>query len=89
MAIRYKLNGRKKLGILDHALLKVLGTKKAKETFARKLKAMGLLPNAHGHAGTQQVRVSAVHNGKVSTRTRLWVVDERKFKQFAEAQANP
>jgi Domain of unknown function (DUF927) len=85
MAIRYKQNERTKLGILDHALLTVLGTKRAKEAFTKRLKAVRLLPNGHGHAGTQQVRVSAVHNGKVTTRTRLWVVDERKFKRFAEA----
>ena len=88
IAIRYTKDSRTKLGILDRALLKVLGTKRAKEAFAKMLKDAGLVKSGHGHAGTQQVRITTVHNGALSKRTRLWVVDAAKFKRFAEQQAN-
>jgi hypothetical protein len=88
LAIRFKLNGRTKLGILDHALLKVLGTKKAKEAFAKRLKDARLVKPGHSHAGTRQVRISTVRNGKLTKRTRLWVVDAAKFQRFAMRQAS-
>jgi hypothetical protein len=88
VAIRYSKNGRTKLGILDGALLKILGTKKAKETFAKMLKDAGLVTIGHGHAGTQQVRIGTIRNGELSRRTRLWVLDARKFEKFLNANAN-
>jgi Domain of unknown function (DUF927) len=87
LAIRYKLNGHTNLGILDHALLKVVGTGKGKQAFGKKLTAAGVAKGGHGHAGTRQMRISTVRNGKLTKRTRLWVVDERKFKQFAKQKA--
>jgi hypothetical protein len=83
LAIRYKLNGRTNLGMLDQALLKVLGTKRAKEAFAKKLKSAGVLKEGHGHAGTREEAISTIRNGQLSKRTRLWVVDAAKFKLFA------
>jgi Domain of unknown function (DUF927) len=88
IAIRYTKHNRTKLGILDRALLKVLGTKRAKEAFAKMLKDAGLVKSGHGHAGTRQVRITTVHNGTLSERTRLWVVDAAKFKRFAEQRGN-
>ena len=88
VAIRFSKNDRPKVGILDRSLLKLLGTKKAKETFVKMLKDAGLLGAGHGHAGTRQERISTVQNWKRSKRTRLWVVDAHKFEKFLDKGAN-
>jgi hypothetical protein len=82
VAIRYQKNGRLKFGVLDRALLKLLGSRSAKESFAKILRDAGLVTGGHGHAGTQQERISTVRNGKISKRTRLWRIDARRFEKF-------
>ena len=88
VAIRYRKNGRLKLGVFDAVLLKMLGSKKAKDTFAKSLQDAELISSGHGHAGTRQERISTVRNGEISKRTRLWVVDARKFECFATKHAH-
>jgi hypothetical protein len=84
IAIRYEKHGRTILGVLDAPLLKLLGSKKAKKRLASVLEDAGVLDRGQGHAGTTQERISTIRDGnEVSKRTRLWVLDARKLKQFA------
>ena len=74
VAIRYRKEGRTKIGILDDALLNVLGSKRAKAVFTQKLQTAGLVADGHGHAGTVQERIPILRHGKVIRRPRLWVI---------------
>jgi Domain of unknown function (DUF927) len=82
IAIRYIKDGRKKFGILDDALLRMLGTRKAKAAFTAELAKAKLIRNGHGHAGTVQERISIKRNGRISTRPRLWVLDASRLSRF-------
>ena len=82
IAIRYVKNGRSKLGILDDALLEVMGSKKAKAVFTNQLASAGLLADGHGHAGTVQERITIKRNGQVIRRPRLWVINADDLKEF-------
>jgi hypothetical protein len=79
IAIRYFKDGRLKLGILDRALQKIFGTKKAKAAFTRGLAKTGLLSHGHGHAGTIQERLTIERAGRIIKRPRLWSIDAEKF----------
>ena len=57
VAIRFIKDDRKKFGILDDALLRILGSRKAKAIFTAELAKAKLIPNGHGHAGTIQHRI--------------------------------
>jgi hypothetical protein len=89
VAIRYVKDGRTRIGIFDDALLKLLGSRKAKATFTTALDKAGILPNGHGHAGTIQERIPIKRNGSIINRPHLWVIDaahfSRLFKKYAEA----
>ena len=60
---------------MDEALLKALGSWKAKAAFTAELAKMNLIPNGHGHAGTIQERMPIKRNGRVIDRPRLWVIE--------------
>lgn len=79
VAIRYLKNGKRRIGVLDDALLKLLGTPKAKTAFTKGLTTAGVVREGHGHAGTVQERINIMRNGKVSDRVRLWSIDAEKF----------
>ena len=81
IALRYIKDGRPKLGILDAALLEILGSKKAKLAFTKSLAAAGILAGGHGHAGTPQERIPIVRNGQLIKRPRLWVLDIVRFRR--------
>jgi hypothetical protein len=82
VAIRYRKNGRLKFGVLDRALVKMLGSPKLKELLAKLLMDAGTVDGGHGRARTRQERIKTVCNGKISKRTRLWVIDARKFERL-------
>jgi hypothetical protein len=82
VAIRYTKDGRLKFGVLDRALLKLLGSKNAKAIFTKGLATAGLILNGHGHAGTIQERISIEREGRITDRPRLWVIDVTKFSGF-------
>jgi Domain of unknown function (DUF927) len=82
VAIRFIKEGRIKYGVLDAALVKLLGTEKAKAMFTKGLAKAGLVLNGHGHAGTAQERLKIERNGKITVRPRLWVIDAEKFERY-------
>jgi Domain of unknown function (DUF927) len=82
VAIRYQKNRQLKFGVLDRALVKMLGSRNAKESLAKLLIGAGTVSGGHGHARTQQERIKTIRNGKIIKRTRLWVVDARRFERF-------
>ena len=75
VALRYRKEGRTKIGILDDALLNVLGGKRAKAVFTKSLQTAGLVAEGHGHAGTVQERIPILRQGKIIRRPRLWVIN--------------
>ena len=75
VAVRYRKEGQTKIGILDDALLKVLGSQRAKAVFTKKLQTAGLVADGHGHAGTVQERIPILRHGKIILRPRLWVIN--------------
>ena len=75
VAVRYRKEGQTKIGILDDALLKVLGSQRAKAVFTKKLQTAGLVADGHGHAGTVQERIPILRHGKIIRRPRLWVIN--------------
>ena len=82
IAIRYIKEGRTKYGVLDDALLKILGSKAAKASFTKGLASAGLLPKGHGHAGTVQERIKIERDGEIIERPRLWVIDAEAFSRL-------
>jgi hypothetical protein len=82
IAIRYRKNGRRKFGVLDDALLKLLGSPKAKAAFMKFLAAAGLLSGGHGHAGTIQERFKNKRDGKLHDTVRVWCIDAKRFSRF-------
>jgi hypothetical protein len=82
IGVRLTKDGRVKYGILDAAMTKILGTKKAKAIFTKRLAEEGILAGGHGHAGTAQERLKIKHEGKIIERPRLWMIDARKFARF-------
>jgi hypothetical protein len=82
VAIRFVKDGRVKYGVLDIALVRVLGTEKAKAIFTKSLAKAGLVLDGHGHAGTVQERLKIDRDGKIIDRPRLWVIDVEKFERF-------
>jgi hypothetical protein len=82
VAIQFVKEGRVKYGVLDAALIKILGTEKAKAVFTRGLAKAGILSDGQGHAGTVQERITIERGGKVIERPRLWVIDAEKFVGF-------
>jgi hypothetical protein len=82
IAIRYRKNGRRKFGVLDDALLTLLGSPKAKVAFMKVLATAGLLRGGHGHAGTIQERFKNKRDGKLHDSVRVWCVDAKRFSRF-------
>jgi len=75
IAVQFKEGGRVKLGLLDSALLKILGSRYAKAIFTAGLAKAGLVAGGHGHAGTVQKHISIDRDGRIIKKPRLWVVD--------------
>jgi hypothetical protein len=82
VAIRFIKDDRKKFGILDDALLRILGSRKAKAIFTAELAKAKLIPKGHGHAGTIQDRIPIKRNGGIIARPRLWVIDAAGLSRF-------
>jgi hypothetical protein len=82
VAIRFIKDDQKKFGILDDALLRILGSRKAKAIFTAELAEAKLIPNGHGHAGTIQDRIPIKRNGRIIARPRLWVIDAARLSRF-------
>jgi hypothetical protein len=75
LAIRYSKNGAAKIGLIDAALSRVIGSKQAKSILMKGLTSAGLVTEGHGHAGTRQERIKIERSGKSTGRVRLWVMD--------------
>jgi hypothetical protein len=84
VAIRYVKDGRTKFGVLDDALIKLLGSKTGKAAFTADILKAGLVKNGHGHAGTTQERIPIKRNGRIIDRPRLWVIDATDLKYFLQ-----
>jgi hypothetical protein len=82
IAIRYRKNGRRKFGVLDDALLKLLGSPKAKAAFMKFIATAGLVRGGHGHAGTIQERFKNKRDGKLHDSVRVWCVDAKRLLRF-------
>jgi hypothetical protein len=82
VAIRYRKNGRRKYGVLDDALLKLLGSPKAKAAFMKFLATAGLVCGGHGHAGTIQERFKNKRDGKLHSSVRVWCIDAKRLSRF-------
>jgi hypothetical protein len=82
IAIRYKKNGRRKIGILDYKLEKVIGSPLATTKFTAELRAAGLIGKGHGRAGTVQERIRTLQNGTARERIRLWSVDAKRLARL-------
>lgn len=82
IAIRYCKDGRNILGVLDDALLKLLGSPKAKAAFTKFLATAGLVRDGHGRAGTVQERFKNERNGELYDSVRVWCIDAKRFSRF-------
>jgi hypothetical protein len=82
IAICYRKHDRQKCGVLDDALLKLLGSPKAKATFVKFLATAGLLRGGHGHAGTIQEHFNNKRDGKLHASVRVWCIDAKRFSRF-------
>jgi hypothetical protein len=82
IAIRYRKNGRRKFGVLDDALLKLLGSPRAKAVFMKFLATAGLLRGGHGHAGTIQEHFKNKRDGKIYDSVRVWCIDVKRLSGF-------
>jgi hypothetical protein len=89
VAIRFIKDDRKKFGILDDALLRIFGSRKAKAIFTAELAKAKLIPNGHGHAGTIQDRIAIKRNGRIIARPRLWVIDAAGLSRFLTNNTQP
>jgi hypothetical protein len=82
IAIRYRKDGRRTFGVLDDALLKLLGSPKAKAAFTKFLATAGLVRDGHGRAGTVQERFKNERNGELYDSVRVWCSDAKRFSRF-------
>ena len=89
IAIRYRKNGKRKFGVLDDALLMLLGSPKAKAAFMKFLATAGLLRGGHGHAGTIQEHFKNKRDGKLHDSVRVWCVDAKRFSRFMKKNEIP
>jgi len=89
LAIRYSKGGSSKIGLIDAALSKAIGSTKAKSTFMKGLVRAGLVQEGHGHAGTRQERIRIRRAGKTATRTRLWVMDAHELARYLKGSRHP
>ena len=88
-AIRYSKGGYAKIGLIDAALSRVIGSMKAKRAFMKGLIRAGLVQEGHGHAGTTQERIKIKRAGKTTARTRLWVVDADELARYLKESRHP
>lgn len=86
VALRFVDQGIAKLGLLDGALQRELGSKKAKELFVAGLRDAKLLAKGHGHAGTVQNRLPIKLDGRVISKPRLWMLDLVALQARAQQQ---
>jgi hypothetical protein len=86
LAIRYSKGGSPKIGLIDAALSRVIGSTKAKSTFMKGLVRAGVVQEGHGHAGTRQERIRIWRAGKTATRTRLWVMDAHELARYLKGK---
>jgi Domain of unknown function (DUF927) len=89
VAIRFIKDDREKFGILDDALLRIFGSRKAKAIFTAELAKGKLIPNGHGHAGTIQNRIAIKRDGCIIARPRLWVIDAAGLSRFLTNNTQP
>lgn len=82
IAIRYRKGGSAKIGLIDAALSRVIGSAKAKRIFMKELASAGLVQECHGHAGTTQERIKIKRAGKTSARPRLWIMDADELSHY-------
>lgn len=86
IAIRYVKAGKDMFGVLDSALTKLFGTRKAKAAFTNSLNRAGLIHAGHGHAGTVQERFKIERNGKIIDRLRLWSIEAKSLIRFLKGK---
>jgi uncharacterized protein DUF927 len=89
LAIRYRKGGRAKIGLIDAALSRIIGSTQAKRIFIKGLVRAGLIQEGHGHAGTTQERIKIERAGKTNARTRLWVMDADELSRYLKRVAPP
>ena len=89
LAIRYSKGGSAKIGLIDAALSRVIGSTRAKRTFMKGLVGAGLVQKGHGHAGTTQERIKIERAGNATARTRLWVVDADELARYLKGSRHP
>lgn len=81
IAIWFRSKGRVKLGLLDDALVRALGSGAAKKVLTAALTKARLVPPGRGHGGTVQERIKIERDGKITERPRLWVFDLKNFRR--------
>jgi hypothetical protein len=89
LAIRYSKGGCAKIGLIDAALSRIIGSTQAKRIFMKGLVRAGLVQEGHGHAGTTQERIKIERAGKTTARTRLWVMDADELSRYLKRVAPP
>ena len=89
LAIRYRKGGCAKIGLIDAALSRIIGSTQAKRIFMKGLVRADLVQEGHGHAGTTQERIKIERAGKTNRRTRLWVMNADELSRYLKRVASP
>jgi hypothetical protein len=89
LAIRYRKGGCAKIGLIDAALSRIIGSTQAKRIFTKGLVRAGLIQEGPGHPGTTQERIKIERAGKTDARTRLWVMDADELARYLKRVAPP
>jgi hypothetical protein len=65
-----------------HALIRILGMRKAKSAFTTDLANAGLISSGLGHAGTEQKHFKNERAGKIIHRPRVWSIDLQELGKY-------
>jgi hypothetical protein len=65
----------KVFGILERSLIEIAGDKQSKEALIAELTTTGAYVGGHGHAGTSQIAIPMIIDGKKVQKPRFWLLD--------------
>jgi hypothetical protein len=65
----------KVVGILERSLTEIAGDKELKEALISELSTTGAYVGGHGHAGTSQIAIPMIIDGKRVEKPRFWLID--------------
>jgi len=82
IGIKYRRDGRSKVGIFDVSLMKLLKTKKAKSSVMSVLAKANVVSRGHGHAGTVQRHIRILLAGREIKSPKVWELDLTRLKRF-------